>query len=95
VVIDLSPDASVDAARTAIEGLAGAREITVSGRTIRTRVDHGASAVPAALAALERSAVAVAAVTVARPALDDVYLRHTGRTFASADAGLEKVEAAR
>jgi hypothetical protein len=23
-------------------------------------------------------------VTVARPALDDVYLRHTGRTFAAA-----------
>jgi ABC-2 type transport system ATP-binding protein len=84
VVIDLSPDASVDAARSAIEGMAGTREITVSGRTIRTRVDHGASAVPAALAALERSSVAVAAVTVARPALDDVYLRHTGRTFAEA-----------
>jgi ABC-2 type transport system ATP-binding protein len=85
VVIDLSPNASVDAAKSAIEGLAGAREITVSGRTIRTRVDHGASAVPAALAALERSAVEVAAVTVARPALDDVYLRHTGRTFAAAE----------
>ncbi len=85
VVIDLSPDAPVDAARAAIEGLAGAREVTVTGRSIRTRVDHGASAVPSVLAALERSSVAVAAVTVARPALDDVYLRHTGRTFASAD----------
>ena len=94
VVIDLSPEASVDTARLAIEGLAGAREVTVSGRTIRTRVDHGASAVPAALAALERSSVAVAAVTVARPALDDVYLRHTGRTFASADAGQEQLEVA-
>ncbi|HYQ69720.1 ABC transporter ATP-binding protein [Actinophytocola sp.] len=95
VVIDLSPEASVDAARTAIEGLAGTREITVSGRTIRTRVDHGASAVPAALAALERSSVAVAAVTVARPALDDVYLRYTGRTFASADASKDQLEVAR
>ena len=96
VVIDLSPDASVDAARLAIEGLAGTREITVSGRTIRTRVDHGASAVPAALAALERSSVSVAAVTVARPALDDVYLRHTGRTFAAAEeAQREKAEVSR
>ncbi len=90
VVIDLSPDAPVEVARTAIEGLAGAREITVSGRTIRTRVDHGASAVPAALAALEKAAVTVAAVTVARPALDDVYLRHTGRTFASAEAAVNR-----
>jgi ABC-2 type transport system ATP-binding protein len=96
IVIDLSPEASVDTARLAIEGLAGTREVTVSGRTIRTRVDHGASAVPAALAALERSSVPVAAVTVARPALDDVYLRHTGRTFAAAEeAQLEKVEATR
>jgi ABC-2 type transport system ATP-binding protein len=85
VVIDLTPDAPVDTARVAIEGLAGTREITVSGRTIRARVDHGATAVPAALAALERASVAVAAVTVARPALDDVYLRHTGRTFADAE----------
>jgi ABC-2 type transport system ATP-binding protein len=84
VVIDLAPDARVDVARSAIEGLAGAREITVTGRTIRTRVDHGASAVPAALAALERAEVPVAAVTVARPALDDVYLRYTGRAFAAA-----------
>jgi ABC-2 type transport system ATP-binding protein len=36
------------------------------------------------LAALEKSAVAVAAVTVARPALDDVYLRHTGKAFETA-----------
>jgi ABC-2 type transport system ATP-binding protein len=96
VVIDLSPNASVDDARLAIESLTGTRDVTVAGRTIRTRVDHGASAVPAALAALERSSVSVAAVTVARPALDDVYLRHTGRTFAAAEAAQhEKAEAAR
>jgi ABC-2 type transport system ATP-binding protein len=84
VVVELAPDAPVDTARTAIESMGGAREVTVSGRTIRARVDHGASAVPSVLAELERAAVAVAAVTVARPALDDVYLRHTGRTFAAA-----------
>jgi ABC-2 type transport system ATP-binding protein len=82
VVVELAPDASVDTARTTIEALA--REVTVAGRTIRARVDHGASAVPSVLASLERAAVPVAAVTVARPALDDVYLRHTGRTFAAA-----------
>ncbi|GAB1513840.1 ABC transporter ATP-binding protein [Actinophytocola sp. KF-1] len=83
VVVELAPDAPVETARTAIEAMA--REVTVSGRTIRARVDHGASAVPSVLAELERAAVSVAAVTVARPALDDVYLRHTGRTFAAAE----------
>jgi ABC-2 type transport system ATP-binding protein len=34
------------------------------------------------LAALDRTGTAVAAVTVARPSLDDVYLRHVGHRFA-------------
>jgi ABC-2 type transport system ATP-binding protein len=35
------------------------------------------------LAALEARGVQVASVTVARPSLDDVYLRHAGRAFAA------------
>jgi len=37
--------------------------------------------VPTVLSALEGAGIGVAAVTVARPSLDDVYLRHTGRAF--------------
>ncbi len=85
VVIELAPDADLATADAAIGGLTGTREITIEGRTIRTRVDNGAAAVPSVLAALERESIAVAAVTVARPALDDVYLRHTGRSFAAAE----------
>jgi ABC-2 type transport system ATP-binding protein len=85
VVIDLAPDADLAVAGRAVEAMAGTHEVTIEGRTIRSRVDHGASAVPAVLAALERESVTVAAVTVARPALDDVYLRHTGRSFAAAE----------
>jgi ABC-2 type transport system ATP-binding protein len=50
-------------------------------------VDHGASAVPSVLAALEGAGVTPLSITVARPSLDDVYLRHTGRTFAAAETG--------
>ena len=57
----------------------------MAGRTVRTRVDHGASAVPGVLAALEAAGVPVSSITVARPSLDDVYLRYTGRTFAAAE----------
>ena len=38
------------------------------------------------LALLEREGASVAAVTVARPSLDDVYLRYAGRRFSEADA---------
>jgi ABC-2 type transport system ATP-binding protein len=65
--------------------VAGLREIVVEGRTLRARADSGATAVPAVLAALESEGVSVAAVTVARPSLDDVYLRYAGRAFSEAD----------
>ncbi|HEX7289669.1 MAG TPA: ATP-binding cassette domain-containing protein [Conexibacter sp.] len=65
----------------------GVREVELEGRLLRARADQGARAVPAVLAALEGEGVAVAAVSVARASLDDVYLRHTGRTFESADGG--------
>ncbi|MGY5122229.1 ABC transporter, partial [Streptomyces sp. 900105755] len=45
----------------------------------------GAAAMPALLAALERAGVTVVAATVARPSLDDVYLRYAGRRYADAD----------
>jgi ABC-2 type transport system ATP-binding protein len=50
--------------------------------------------VPAVLAGLEAAGLVPASVTVARPSLDDVYLRHTGRAFA-ADATSELEGAAR
>ncbi len=55
----------------------------VDGRSIRARADRGPAAVPSLIAALEAADVAIAAVTVARPSLDDVYLRHTGRSYAA------------
>jgi ABC-2 type transport system ATP-binding protein len=53
----------------------------VQGSRVSARADHGASRVPTVLSALEGAGIAVAAVTVARPSLDDVYLRHTGRSY--------------
>jgi ABC-2 type transport system ATP-binding protein len=69
----------------ALRGVEGVREIAVDGSQLRARVDRGATAVPAVLGALEAHAIGVASVTVARPSLDDVYLRYTGREFARAD----------
>ena len=45
------------------------------------------------LAALEAQRVRAAAVTLARPSLDDVYLRHAGRAFHRADAEGQEVAA--
>jgi ABC-2 type transport system ATP-binding protein len=73
--------AAAPAESTVMPVLPGVREVTLDGRTLRARVDDGARAVPAVLAGLEAAGLAPASVTVARPSLDDVYLRHTGRSF--------------
>ena len=69
----------------ALGAFAGVREVVFDGRRISARADDGPAAVPHVLAALEREGGAVATVTVARPSLDDVYLRYAGRRFADAD----------
>jgi ABC-2 type transport system ATP-binding protein len=53
--------------------------------TLHARAANGAASAPAMLSALEAAGMAVASVKVARPTLDDVYLRHTGRTFEEAE----------
>jgi ABC-2 type transport system ATP-binding protein len=71
--------------QAALDGVSGLREVVVEGRSLHARVDDGARAVPAVLAALDTHSVPVASVTVARPSLDDVYLRYAGRSFAEAE----------
>jgi ABC-2 type transport system ATP-binding protein len=68
-----------------VERLAGVREATFEDGLLRAWVDSGAKAAPAVLAALEGAGVRVESLTIARPSLDDVYLRYTGRAFEKAD----------
>jgi ABC-2 type transport system ATP-binding protein len=77
-----------------LDRVAGLREVTVEGRTLRARADDGARAVPAVLATLDSHGVGVASVTVARPSLDDVYLRYAGRSFGEADKNEKEKETA-
>ena len=81
VHLDLPAGTDLAAVRAVLAGLAGVREVRVAGQEVSARSDDGAAAVPALLAALERAGTPAAAVTVARPSLDDVYLRHTGRRY--------------
>jgi ABC-2 type transport system ATP-binding protein len=69
------------AVRAALDPLPGIRELVIEGTSLRARADEGARAVPAVLGALEAGGIDVASVTVSRPSLDDVYLRHAGRSF--------------
>ncbi|MFI0411139.1 ATP-binding cassette domain-containing protein [Actinomadura sp. 3N508] len=75
-----------DRALAVLRAVPGLREITVDGSTVRGRTGDGARALPPVLAALEEAGIAVSSATLARPSLDDVYLRHTGHSFDAAAA---------
>jgi ABC-2 type transport system ATP-binding protein len=85
VHVELTLPEPADRVRAILAGVPLAREVRVEGNSLSARADEGAAALPAMLAALEDGGVAVRAATVARPSLDDVYLRHAGRRFAEAD----------
>jgi ABC-2 type transport system ATP-binding protein len=90
VDLDGEYNGAVTRALTALDAV---RDVQVDGRALRARADDGGRAVPLVLQALEGHGVGVASVRVARPSLDDVYLKYTGRTFDAADA--EQAEAKR
>ncbi|RFU37819.1 ATP-binding cassette domain-containing protein [Actinomadura logoneensis] len=71
--------------RAVLEALPAVREVRVAGGGVSARSDNGPAAVPTVLAALERAGMPAAAVTVARPSLDDVFLRYTGRRYTPGD----------
>jgi ABC-2 type transport system ATP-binding protein len=78
-------DAGDSRASAALGRVAGLGEVTLDGRMIRARAQNGGAAIPAVLAALDAQGVTAMAVTLARPSLDDVYLRHAGRAFHQTD----------
>jgi ABC-2 type transport system ATP-binding protein len=80
-------------ARVALERVAAVDDVKIDGRTLRANVRDGGAAIPAVIAALETHGVKAASVTLARPSLDDVYLRYAGRSFQTANREQEEVAA--
>jgi ABC-2 type transport system ATP-binding protein len=81
VVVELGSSDVVRPALAVMSALTGVHDVRAEGSTLRARADVAARAVPTVLAALEQAQLPVVSVAVNRPSLDDVYLRHVGRTF--------------
>ena len=82
----LRDDAEAARVRRVLEALPAVRDVVIAGRDVSARSDDGAAAVPVVLAELQRAGVDAASVAVARPSLDDVYLRHTGRRYSESES---------
>jgi ABC-2 type transport system ATP-binding protein len=81
VQVELATADAIARALVLLSRIPGLHDVASVGSSLRARASSGARAVPSVLSALEDAAIAVSSVTVARPSLDDVYLRHVGRTF--------------
>jgi ABC-2 type transport system ATP-binding protein len=88
VQVELADHAERGRLLAVLERVPAVREIRMDGAHVSARADEGAVALPAVLAALDDAGLPVRAASVARPSLDDVYLRHAGRRFADADQHL-------
>jgi len=86
VQVELPADADPARVRQALDALPGVRDVVIAGRDVSARSDDGAAAVPVVLAELQRAGINAASVAVARPSLDDVYLRHTGRRYSESES---------
>jgi ABC-2 type transport system ATP-binding protein len=81
--VELEDEQAAVLAGARLEQLDGLSAVLRDGTTVRARSEAGARVVPAVFAALGAAGVPVVSATVARPSLDDVYLRYAGRSYAA------------
>jgi ABC-2 type transport system ATP-binding protein len=68
-----------EAASRAVEALRGLQQVVEERDAIALYVDNGAQSVPELVRLLDAAGVSATAISVARPTLDDVFLKATGR----------------
>jgi ABC-2 type transport system ATP-binding protein len=80
-VVTLGVDGDQAHALSTVRDQAFVREASSEDDLIRLYVDDGATAVPQILRILDGAGLAARTITLARPSLDDVFLRQTGRSL--------------
>ena len=83
-IVSLSVNHVENATELAVSLLQGhelVRDIAAEGQRLKLNVTHGGEALPVILRLLESKGIGVAEITVARPSLDDVFLRATGHSL--------------
>ncbi len=85
VIVSLQEDgAGSDAAKKLLADQDYVREAGAEADHLRLYVDDGMTALPKILRLLDRSGMTIKTITLSEPTLDDVFLRHTGRSLRDA-----------
>jgi ABC-2 type transport system ATP-binding protein len=80
-VITIGVNGSAEVVRDLVAAQPSVREATVDDGAVRLYVDRGETALPALLRLLDAAGHAPRTISLARPSLDDVFLRETGRSL--------------
>jgi ABC-2 type transport system ATP-binding protein len=88
VDLEVADPVRVPEAATALKSIA--ETVEVDGQRVSGRVSHAGRAVPGLIGELDRSGIALDAIEVHRPTLDDVFLTLTGRTLRDAESGQQE-----
>ncbi len=80
-VVTIGVDVDREAALETVRHQPFVREATTEDELIRLYVDDGESSVPQILRILDSAGIRTKTITLARPSLDDVVLRQTGRSL--------------
>jgi len=78
--------ADVGATEAAVSGLPGLERVVSEADAVALYVEDGASSIPEIVRRLEGAQIRTGAISVARPSLDDVFLKATGRRLEGQDA---------
>ena len=81
IILTATNPADAPGIAAAAAALGGDTPPHVDGANISVRVPHGGTALPGLLRALDAKGLALAAVELRRPSLDDVFLTVTGRSL--------------
>src|SRR5579859_7583046 len=94
-VVSVSLDgADVGATEAALHGIPGLERVLAEPHALALYVEDGASQVAEIVRRLDREGIAVGAISVARPSLDDVFLKATGRRLEGQEQGTQAAEMA-
>jgi ABC-2 type transport system ATP-binding protein len=84
--------ADPDRAQAALRELPGLERIVTEPDALALYVEDGAGSIPEIVRRLEREQIAIGAISVSRPSLDDVFLQATGRRLEGKEQGAHQEE---
>jgi ABC-2 type transport system ATP-binding protein len=80
-VVTLGVDGAADAVLATVRSQPFVRDASADDGAVRLYVDRGEAAVPLLIRLLDGVGLSPSTITLARPSLDDVFLRQTGRSL--------------